>query len=45
MLKKKETYNADLYRKSDVIPVDREITFEQAILLAQSQGYRVKPAY
>jgi hypothetical protein len=45
MLKKKEPYNADLYRKSDVIPVDREITFEQAIFLAQSQGYRVKPAY
>ena len=45
MLKKKEPYNADLYRKSDVIPLGREITFEQAILLAQSQGYRVKPAH
>ncbi len=45
MLKKKESYNADLYRKSDVIPVDREITLEQAILLAQSQGYRVKPVH
>lgn len=45
MLKKKEPYNADLYRKSDVIPVDREITLEQAVLLAQSQGYRVKPVY
>jgi transposase len=43
MLQKKEPYNADLYRKSDVIPVDREITVEQAILLAQFQGYRIKP--
>ena len=42
ILKKKEPYNADLYRKSDTLPTDREITFEQAILLAQSQGYRVK---
>lgn len=45
MLKKKEPYNAELYRKSDALPVDREITLEQAILLAQSQGYRVKPVH
>lgn len=45
MLKKKEPYNADLYRKSDALPVDREITLEQAIFLAQSQGYRVKPVH
>lgn len=45
MLKKKEPYNADLYRKSDVIPANREITLEQAILLAKSQGYRVKPVH
>ena len=44
ILKKKEPYNADLYRKSDVIPVTREITVEQAILLAKTQGYRIKPA-
>ena len=43
MLKKKEPYNAELYRKSDVLPVEREISIEQAILFAQSQGYRVKP--
>ena len=42
ILKKKEPYNADLYRKSDVIPVEREITVEQAILLAKFQGYRIK---
>jgi transposase len=42
MLKNKEPYNAELYRKSDVLPVNREITVEQAILIAQSQGYRIK---
>ncbi|WP_374018881.1 IS110 family transposase [Paenibacillus thiaminolyticus] len=43
ILKKKEPYNADLYRKSDVLPVNREITVEQAILLAKAQGYRIMP--
>jgi hypothetical protein len=42
MLKNKETYNAELYRKSDVLPVEREITIEQAIIMAQFQGYRIK---
>lgn len=41
ILKKKEPYNAELYKKSDVLPVDREITVEQAILLAKAQGYRI----
>lgn len=44
MLKKKEPYNAELYKKSDVLPVEREITVEQAILIAQYQGYRIKSA-
>lgn len=44
MLKNKETYNAELYRKSDLIPVDREITVEQAVIIAQSQGYKIKSA-
>jgi len=44
MLKKKEPYNAELYKKSDVFPVEREITVEQAILLAQHQGYKIKSA-
>lgn len=44
MLKKNEPYNAELYRKSDVIPVEREITVEQAILMVQFQGYRIKSA-
>lgn len=44
MLKNKEEYNADLYRKSDVLPTEREITVEQAIFMAQFQGYRIKSA-
>jgi len=42
ILKKKEPYNAELYKKYDVLPVDREITVEQAILIAKTQGYRIK---
>ncbi|OLN31736.1 IS110 family transposase [Desulfosporosinus metallidurans] len=42
ILKKKEPYNPELYKKSDVLPVDREITVEQAILIAKHQGYRIK---
>jgi len=41
ILKKKEPYNPELYKKADVLPVNREITVEQALLLAKSQGYRV----
>ena len=44
MLKNKEPYNAELYKKSDVFPVDREITIDQAILLVQNQGYGIKSA-
>lgn len=44
ILKKKEPYNAELYKKSDVLPVNREITIEQAILLAKTQGYRIMAA-
>lgn len=42
ILKKKESYNPELYRKSDILPVEREITVEQAILIAKTQGYRIK---
>jgi len=42
MLKNNVPYNAELYRKSDVLPVDREITVEQEIILAQFQGFRIK---
>lgn len=41
ILKKKEAYNAELYIKSNVLPATREITVEQAILLAKNHGYRV----
>jgi hypothetical protein len=41
ILKKSEPYNAELYKKSDVLPVSREITVEQAIALAKSQGYQI----
>ena len=44
MLKKKEPYNSELYKNSDFIPVSREITVEQAILMAQSRGYMIKSA-
>ena len=44
MLKNKTPYNAELYKKSDVFPVNREITIDQAIILAQNQGYRIKSA-
>lgn len=44
ILKKKEAYNAELYIKSDVPPVSREITVEQAILLAKNHGYHVLEA-
>ena len=44
MLKNKEPYNSDLYRKSDVLPTEREITIEQAVRMAQFQGYRIKSA-
>lgn len=41
ILKKKEPYNPALYKKSDSVPVTREITVEQAIRFAKSQGFRV----
>ena len=44
MLKNGENYNAELYRKSDQPSVDREITIEQAILIARNQGYKIKSA-
>lgn len=44
MLKNKEPYNPELYKKSDILPTEREITIEQAIQLAQFQGYKIKSA-
>ncbi|MDL5039627.1 IS110 family transposase [Weizmannia coagulans] len=44
ILKKKEAYNAELYIKSNDLPVTREITVEQAILLAKKHGYHILEA-
>ena len=44
MLKNAENYNAELYRKCDLPPADREITAEQAIIIARNQGYKIKSA-
>ena len=44
MLKNGENYIAELYRKSDLLSVDREITVEQAIIIARKQGYKIKSA-
>lgn len=37
-----ELYNAEHYRKAEVLPVERDITIEQAILIARSKGYRIR---
>lgn len=42
VLKNKEPYNPELYKKADARPISREITVEQAIVWAQAQGYRIK---
>ena len=44
MLKNGGTYNPELYRKTDLPPVDREITIEQALMLIRNQGYKIKSA-
>lgn len=44
MLKNGENYNSELYQKSDLPPVDREITVEQALMIARNQGYKIKSA-
>lgn len=41
ILKKQEVYNPELYKKAELIPISREITPEQAIYIAQRQGYKV----
>jgi transposase len=41
ILKKNEPYNAELYRKSDKPPVQREVSVQQAIFILQRQGYLV----
>jgi transposase len=41
ILKNKQPYNAELYRKSDSIPLDREISIDQALQLVKAHGYRI----
>jgi transposase len=41
ILKKSEPYNAELYKKADVLPLHREVTVEQAVFLLQRQGYTI----
>ena len=41
MLKKKEPYNPELYRKSDRPPAHREVSVDEAIFILQRQGYLV----
>ena len=44
MLKKNEPYNAELYKKSDIIPTNRDVSIEQAIFILQRQGYSISKA-
>jgi len=41
ILKKNEPYNAELYCKADKPPVNREVSFEQAVYILQRQGYLI----
>lgn len=42
MLENGENYNTELYRKSNLPPMHREITIDQALVIAQNQGYKLK---
>jgi len=44
ILAKNEPYNAELYKKADVLPLHREVTVEQAIFILQRQGYMISKA-
>jgi len=39
ILKKNEPYNAELYRKADKPPVNRQVSVDEAIFILQRQGY------
>ena len=41
ILKKKEPYNPELYRKGDRPPAHREVSAEEAVYILQRQGYLV----
>ena len=44
ILKKNEPYNAELYKKSDIIPINRDVSVEQAVFILQRQGYNISKA-
>lgn len=39
ILKKNEPYNLDLYKKSDLPPLHRTVSFDEAVFILQRQGY------
>ena len=39
ILKKNETYNPDLYKKSDLPPQHKTVSFDEAVFILQRQGY------
>lgn len=41
ILKKNEPYNAELYRKDDMPPINRQVSVEEAVFILQRQGYLV----
>ena len=41
VLSKNETYNADLYRKANSPPPNRQLTPEQALALLRSKGFQI----
>lgn len=43
ILKKNEPYNSELYRKSDVPPIQRTVSMDDAIFILQYQGYLIFP--
>lgn len=43
ILKKNEPYNPDLYHKSDIPPVQRTVSMDEAVFILQRQGYLIVP--
>jgi len=41
ILKNGEFYNPELYKKTDIVPINRDVTVEQAVFILQRQGYTV----
>jgi len=43
ILKKSEPYNAELYRKEDKPPENRQVSVDEAVFILQRQGYFITP--